>query len=137
MNESTVHWCLGELHIRSSVVTIYDILEGPAEDGCKWWADWKATFISQIPAYLQDSEVMKKKNIDPATYSITFRNAENIPLQGPFYRDCGIWVCIFLYRLSHNLSFEVSDPVDVALAYREQMTTFLWKYKKVIPTMTL
>ncbi|GJX28796.1 ulp1 protease family, C-terminal catalytic domain-containing protein [Tanacetum coccineum] len=80
INEKDSHWVLGELHISSGLITIYNSLGCPP-NGIK-------------PAY-------------------------GIPIQGGLYGDCGLWVCIFLYRLSHNIPLEVDDPINIALAYRE------------------
>ncbi|GJZ38765.1 phospholipase-like protein [Tanacetum coccineum] len=44
--------------------------------------------------------------------------------EGGVFGDCGIWVCIFLYRLSHGISLDVGNPIQTALAYREQMAKF-------------
>nr|GEV57974.1 hypothetical protein [Tanacetum cinerariifolium] len=79
----------------------------------------------QLTLYLDNAEVFEKKNIDKENYSITFRYAEGVPIQGGLYGDCGI--C--LYRLSHNIPLEVDDPISFALAYRERMIEFYWKYK--------
>ncbi|PWA69048.1 phospholipase-like protein [Artemisia annua] len=57
---------------------------------------------------------------------------ENVPIQSGYYGDCGIWVCVFLYRLTHHLPLMVDDPAAFALAYREQLISMFWKYKKVI-----
>ncbi|GKA63562.1 pentatricopeptide repeat-containing protein [Tanacetum coccineum] len=76
---------------------------------------------------LQDYELEKcakvfdKKGIDPTDYCIRFKLADSVPKQGGIFGDCGVWVCIFLYRLAHGLSLDVEDPFDVALAYREKM----------------
>nr|GFC15326.1 ulp1 protease family, C-terminal catalytic domain-containing protein [Tanacetum cinerariifolium] len=48
--------------------------------------------------WLSDTtEVLDKKNIDPANYSITYRYAFNVPMQGDAYGDCGIWVIRNMY----------------------------------------
>ena len=70
-----------------------------------------------------------KKGIDPKLYTITFNNAQNVPRQGGRYGDCGVWVCILLYRLAYNKSLDVLDPIETALAYRERMAQFFWRYK--------
>ena len=119
------------LHIRSGVVSIYDSMHGPDAEGKKWWDTWLERFAAVIPPYLEETDVMAKKNIDPKSYSITFRY-EEVPLQSGYYGDCGIWVMIFLYRLTHNLPLMVDDPASFAIAYREQLMDFFWKYKKVI-----
>ncbi|GJT35571.1 phospholipase-like protein [Tanacetum coccineum] len=81
-----------------------------------------------IPAWTE-TEVLEKKNIDPANYSITYRYAVNVPRQGDAYGDCGIWVMRNMYRLVNNLSLDVSNPTQLGLAYRERLTDFFWKYK--------
>lgn len=106
-------------------------MHGPDAEGKKWWDTWLEHFAAVIPPYLEETDVMAKKNIDQKSYSITFRY-EEVPLQSGYYGDCGIWVMIFLYRLTHNLPLMVDDPAAFALAYREQLIAFFWKYKKVI-----
>ena len=114
-------------------MTIYDSMHGPDDDGKPWWDCWMEKFAAVIPAYLEKADVLAKKNIDPKTYSITFHYEENVPMQVGYYGDCGVWVCIFLYRLTHNLPIpQTDDPCDFALAYREHMISFYWKHKKVI-----
>ena len=120
----------------SGVITIYDSLGPPEnadEDARPWWENWMNVLAEHLPLYLEESEVIERKNIDRSKYCITFRYAQNLPVQGPTYGDCGVWVCIFLYRLTQQLSLAVSDPVEVALAYREQLKTFYWKYKMIVP----
>ena len=78
---------------------------------------------------LKETEVMSRKKIDQENYKISFKYAENVPRQGGIYGDCGIWVMINLYRLTHNLSLEVENPSLVGLAYRERLSDFFWKYK--------
>ena len=73
--------------------------------------------------------MFEKKRINPATYFITFKNAHNIPSQGGLFGDCGIWVCIWLYRLAYGKSLAVDNPVQTALAYRERMADFYFKHK--------
>ncbi|GJZ50756.1 phospholipase-like protein [Tanacetum coccineum] len=73
----------------------------------------KISFIAK----LRRSKVFDKKRIDPTDYCIRFKLADSVPKQGGIFGDCGVWVCIFLYRLVHGLSLDVEDPFDVALAY--------------------
>ncbi|PWA74810.1 F-box domain-containing protein [Artemisia annua] len=70
-----------------------------------------------LPIVLEQAKVFEKKRINPANYAITFKNAHNIPSQGGLFGDCGIWVCIFLYRLAYGKSLEVDNHVQAALAY--------------------
>ncbi|GJW53910.1 phospholipase-like protein [Tanacetum coccineum] len=131
INEKDSHWVLGELHIISGLITIYDSLGGPPNgiETRYFWLQLREKLMFQIPFYLDNAEVFKKKNIDKEKYSITFRYADGVPLQGALYGDCGIWVCVFLYRLSYNIPLEVDDPISFALAYRKRMIEFYWKYK--------
>ncbi|GJT93137.1 phospholipase-like protein [Tanacetum coccineum] len=78
INEKDSHWVLGELHIISGLITIYDSLGGPPNG--------KGTrhFLLQLREKLM---------------------------------------------LSHNIPLEVDDPISFALAYRERMIEFYWKYK--------
>ena len=78
---------------------------------------------------LDQANVFKMKGIDPTTYEITFNNAKNVPAQGGLFGDCGIWACIFLYRLSHGKSLDVDNPVQAALAYREQMSRLFYQHR--------
>ena len=89
----------------------------------------RSTLEVKIPKLLQKCEVMDRKKIDKQTYKITFKYAENVPRQGNLYGDCGIWVMINLYRLTHNLSLKVENPTLAGLAHRERLTDFFWKYK--------
>ncbi|GJR77675.1 hypothetical protein Tco_0090040 [Tanacetum coccineum] len=90
-----------------------------------FWLQMREKLMFQIPLYLDNVEVFEKKNIDKENYSITFRYVD----EGGLYGDCGIRVCVFLYRLLHNIPWEVDDPISFALAYRERMIEFSWKYK--------
>nr|GEU52388.1 ulp1 protease family, C-terminal catalytic domain-containing protein [Tanacetum cinerariifolium] len=98
-------------------------------DGVKYGVPWFANNVQKIPLYLDNAEVFEKKNIDKEKYLITFQYTDGVPLQGGLYGCCGIWVCVFLYRLSHNIPLEVDDPISFALSYRERMIEFYWKYK--------
>ncbi|PWA56616.1 F-box associated interaction domain-containing protein [Artemisia annua] len=82
-----------------------------------------------LPIVLEQAKVFEKKCIDRAKYGITFKDARNIPAQGGLFGDCGIWVCIFLYRLSHGKRLAVENPVQAALAYREHMANFFFKQR--------
>ncbi|GJZ87690.1 ADP-ribosylation factor 1 [Tanacetum coccineum] len=75
----------------------------------------------RLPGILGATKVFEKKGIDPTDYSIRFKLADPVPKQGGIFGDCGVWVCIFLYRLAHDISLDVEDPIDVALAYREKI----------------
>ncbi|GJS03836.1 phospholipase-like protein [Tanacetum coccineum] len=131
INEKDSHWVLGELHISSGLITIYDSLGCPPNgiETRLFWLDLREKLQFQIPLFLDNAEVFEKKNIVKDDYSISFQYADGVPIQGGLYGDCGLWVCIFLYRLSHNIPLEVDDPISFALAYRERLIEFYWKYK--------
>ncbi|PWA58198.1 hypothetical protein CTI12_AA401190 [Artemisia annua] len=46
---------------------------------------------------------------------------------------------LYLYESEVNTSIivDASDPLEVALAYREQLTSFYWKYKMIVPDPNL
>ncbi|GJR77411.1 hypothetical protein Tco_0089776 [Tanacetum coccineum] len=67
------------------------------------------------------TKVFEKKGIDPTDYSIRFKLADPVPKQGGIFGDCGYLGLYFLYRLAHDISLDVEDPIDVALAYREKI----------------
>lgn len=51
-----------------------------------------------------------------------------MPLMCPgkcdIYDDCGIWVMVNLYKLTHDIPLGVENPTLAALAYRERFTEF-------------
>nr|GEX47953.1 F-box domain-containing protein [Tanacetum cinerariifolium] len=75
------------------------------------------------------AKVLGKNGIHPSDYSITFRLADNVPKQGGVFDDCGVGVCIILYRLAHGVSLDGDEPVDVAQAYHEKMVSFILNTK--------
>ena len=82
----------------------------------------------RLTSYLKDSGVLKSKGISVDKYQISFDYA-SVPVQGDLFGDCGVWVCMWLYRLCHNLPLEVADPVQAALAYRERMLEYFWNHR--------
>lgn len=130
MNPNDDHWVLAELQLATGVITIYDSLcpKLPFVEFRPWWIEMMEKYRSRLPIFLKKAEVFKRKPIDDKNYNITFRFADNVPKQGNI-RDCGVWVMFNLYRLTHNLPLEVKNPDSTALAYRERLTDFFWKYK--------
>ncbi|GKA52628.1 phospholipase-like protein [Tanacetum coccineum] len=51
-------------------------------------------------------------------------HADHVPKQGRVFGDCGVFLCMFLYRLAHGVPLVVDDPVQAALAYHEKMIRF-------------
>ncbi|GJU74410.1 hypothetical protein Tco_1265815, partial [Tanacetum coccineum] len=98
-----------------------------------FWLDLRDKLQFHILLFLDNVEVFEKKNIVKDDYSISSQFADGVPIQGGLYGDCGLWVCIFLYRMPHNIPLEVDDPISFALAYRERLIEFFWKYK-ILPS---
>ncbi|GJT48969.1 RNA-directed DNA polymerase, eukaryota, reverse transcriptase zinc-binding domain protein [Tanacetum coccineum] len=90
-------------------------------NGDKYATPWSDVDQERLPVVLLGAKVFDKKGIDPTDYCIMFNLADSVPKHGGIFGDCGVWVCIFLYRLAHGLSFDVEDPFDIDLAYREKM----------------
>ncbi|GJY59424.1 ulp1 protease family, C-terminal catalytic domain-containing protein [Tanacetum coccineum] len=129
INEANKHYCLGVLHIRTGVITLYDSLFSEAVETRKWWIKMRKAFKKYIPPYLQEWGILDAKGIPLESYNITFVIGKDVPIQGDAYGDCGVWVCIFLYRLIHKMAVSAKDPQIVGLAYREHMFDYFWKYK--------
>ncbi|GJX16758.1 phospholipase-like protein [Tanacetum coccineum] len=100
------------------------------------WRDVEQVFIpinepkrhwSLAQFHIQSGNVTfydSQKTYDPEfrpCYSIKFTNVQNVPKQGGVFGDCGVFVCLFLYRLAHGIPLDVKDPIQTALAYREKM----------------
>nr|GEX61832.1 ulp1 protease family, C-terminal catalytic domain-containing protein [Tanacetum cinerariifolium] len=122
------HYFLVVLQIRDGVVTFYDSIGIPPQETRHDFLKMRVTLELALPKYLDLVRVFKTKGIPIEDDKITFPLGENVnvPIQAEPYGDCEVWVCIFLYRLSHNLTLEVDDPLQVALAYREHMAKYFW-----------
>ncbi|GKA23637.1 phospholipase-like protein [Tanacetum coccineum] len=129
INEPNKHYCLDVLHIRTGVITLYDSLFSEAVETRKWWIKMRKAFKKYIPPYLQEWGILDAKGIPLESYNINFAVGKDVPIQGDAYGDCGVWVCIFLYRLIHKMAVSAKDPQIVGLAYREHMFDYFWKYK--------
>lgn len=86
-------------------------------------------FANNLANYLKEQGVLDAKGIDVDGYEITWKDCKDVPKQGCLYGDCGVWVCIILYRLANNMSLELANPTLAAIAYRERMADYFWKYK--------
>nr|GEW10846.1 berberine bridge enzyme-like 8 [Tanacetum cinerariifolium] len=131
INEKDYQWVLGELHVSSGLITIYDSLGCPPNgiETCLFLLDLRDRLQFHIPLFLDNAEVSEKKNIVKDDYSISFQFTNGVPIQGGLYGDYGLRVCLFLYRLSHSIPLEVDDPISFAPAYHERLIEFFWKYK--------
>nr|GFA36751.1 phospholipase-like protein [Tanacetum cinerariifolium] len=107
------------------------------DDHRKGWLldelNMRECLAAKIPIILKETGVFEKKNIDPAKYNISFRHADHVPKQGGVFGDCGVFMCMFLYRLAHSVPLAVDDHVQVALAYREKMIHFCFQHKMLCP----
>ncbi|GJU74416.1 hypothetical protein Tco_1265821 [Tanacetum coccineum] len=65
----------------------------------------------KIPVVLKETGVFEKKNIDPAKYKISFKVADGVPKQGGVFDDCGVFRCMFLYRLANGIPLALDDPL--------------------------
>ncbi|GJT59742.1 phospholipase-like protein [Tanacetum coccineum] len=90
-------------------------------DGSLYKVSWCDVEQAKILEVMMQAKVFDQKGIDHTRYTISFTNAVNVPKQGGVFGDCGIWTCIFLYRLLHGLSLDVDNPIQIALAYREHI----------------
>nr|GEX08819.1 ulp1 protease family, C-terminal catalytic domain-containing protein [Tanacetum cinerariifolium] len=129
INEPKKHYYLDVLHIKTGVITLYYSLFSEAVETRKWWIKMRKTFKKYIPSYLQEWGILDAKGIPLESYNINFVVGKDVPIQGDAYGDCGVWVCIFLYRLIHKMAVSAKDLQIVRLAYREHMFDYFWKYK--------
>ncbi|GJY55855.1 phospholipase-like protein [Tanacetum coccineum] len=126
LNIKNAHWFLVEFQIRTGVVTFYDTLSGLEswkKENLDWWLSLRVMMIEQLSQGMSKHGNFKKKDI-------TFEFSNHAPKQVSLYGDCGVWVCIMMYRLANGLSMDFPPgPIQTALAYREKMTSYFWKYK--------
>nr|GEX40583.1 phospholipase-like protein [Tanacetum cinerariifolium] len=128
VNEPKKHWCLAELHIFTGVVTFYDSLGWVCGNRRPWWRMMKRTLPQQLTLYLNEHGALQSTGIAVETYEIKYMFPK-VVREANDYGDCGVWVCIFLYRLSRNLPLTVDDPLQTALAYREWILQYFWRHK--------
>ncbi|GKD57148.1 phospholipase-like protein [Tanacetum coccineum] len=132
VNEPKKHWCLAQLEIRTGVVTFYDSLGWAGGSRRRWWRRMKKVLPEKLTLYLLMHGIFDSKGISADHYKITY-NYASVPFQASLYGDCGIWVCIFIYRLCRNLPVAVdNDPLETTLAYRERMLEFFWNHKILV-----
>ncbi|PWA53599.1 ulp1 protease family, C-terminal catalytic domain-containing protein [Artemisia annua] len=129
INEPGVHWATGELDIRTGVVTVFDSLPKFTRTRDWWNITMPDRFGRNLTRYLKDEGVLEAKGIEADGYGLTWKCGKDVPNQGCKYGDCGIWVCINLYRLAHKMPLKVNKPLSAGLAYRERMAEYFWKYK--------
>ncbi|GJW85588.1 reverse transcriptase domain-containing protein [Tanacetum coccineum] len=128
VNEPKKHWCLAELQISTRVVTFYDSLGWVSRNKRPWWRTMNRNLPQQLTLYLNEHGVLQSKGILVENYEITYLFL-NVVEQSDLFGDCGVWVCIYLYRLSRKKPLTFGDPLQLALAYRESMLQYFWKHK--------
>ncbi|GJR85107.1 phospholipase-like protein [Tanacetum coccineum] len=133
INEPKRHWYLVQFHIQSGNVTFYDSQKTNDVEYHPWYVKMRSCLKSKLPVLLHRTGVLSK-GIDPTSYSIKFSQAQNVPKQGGVFGDCGVFVCLFLYRLAYGILLDVEDPIQTALAYREKMTKFFFEHKIICPS---
>lgn len=129
VNEPGKHWCLADVQLRTGVVSFYDTLGCVNGRGKRWWRNLKRVLPKQLTTYLAQHGILESKGISAKDYKITYQFPA-VPEQHELYGDCGVWVCILLYRLCRGLPLEVDDPLQTALAYRERILQYFWKHKE-------
>ncbi|GJV52538.1 phospholipase-like, aminotransferase-like mobile domain protein [Tanacetum coccineum] len=121
INEPKRHWSLTQFHIQAGNVTFYDSQKIEGVEYRLWYLKMRSCLYTKLHVLLHRTGVFARKGIDPNSYSIKFSQEQNVPQQGGLFGDCGMFVCLFLYRLAHGIPLAVEDPIQMALAYREKM----------------
>ncbi|GJU35471.1 phospholipase-like protein [Tanacetum coccineum] len=136
VNEPERHRCLAELQISTGVVTFYDTLSWVKGNRRPWWRNMKRNLPQQLISYLNEHGVLANKGISVEQYEIKYA-FQNVVRQADDSGDCGVWVCIFLYRLSRKQPLAFKDPIQTVLAYRETMLQYFWNHKFAAPKFVL
>ncbi|PWA97723.1 ulp1 protease family, C-terminal catalytic domain-containing protein [Artemisia annua] len=129
INEPKKHWSVAQFHMQSGLIILYDSVYRCEEEGREWYLKMRNCLEVNLTLILQETGVFDKKRINPENYKIRFRLAQNFPKQGAVFGDCGVFVCMFLYRLAHGIHLHVDDPTQAALAYREGLIRFYFENK--------
>ncbi|GKB65635.1 phospholipase-like protein [Tanacetum coccineum] len=128
INEPLRHWSLVMFHICSRVVTFYDSERTEGGEYRRWYLQTRDCLKEKIPVVLKETGVFEKKIIDLVKYKISFKVADGVPKQGGVFGDCGVFPCMFLYRLANDIPLALDDPLQSALAYREKLIHFYFKH---------
>ncbi|GJS93429.1 hypothetical protein Tco_0800397 [Tanacetum coccineum] len=75
------------------------------ENPDRWLNLWEM-IIEQLSCVMSKHGIFKKKDIDHEHYNITFKFSYCAPKHDGLYGDCGVWVCIIMYRLANGLSMD-------------------------------
>ena len=98
INEPFTHWSLAVFYIQTGDVLFYDSGETYDVEYREWYLTMRRCLREKLPLILKETGVFEKKGIDPDRYRISFRHVTHIPKQGGVFGDCGIFLCMFLYR---------------------------------------
>ncbi|GJW12530.1 hypothetical protein Tco_1578357 [Tanacetum coccineum] len=93
-----------------------------------WWRTMKRMLPEQLTFYLNEHGVLQSKGISGETFQITYMFPKVVE-EAYLYGDYGVWVCIFLYRLSCKLPLIVDDSLQTAIAYHEWVLQYFWSHK--------
>ncbi|GJX19024.1 phospholipase-like protein [Tanacetum coccineum] len=93
-----------------------------------WWRTMKRRLPQQLTLYLNEHGVLQSNDISVENYEITYLFLKVVK-QADLFGDCGVWVCIYLYRLSRKQPLIFSDPLQTSLSYRECILQYFWNRK--------
>ncbi|GJS44167.1 phospholipase-like, aminotransferase-like mobile domain protein [Tanacetum coccineum] len=115
LDDNRKGWLLDEslamFHICSGVVTFYDSERTEGGECRKWYLQMRDYLEEKIHVVLKETGVFEKKNIDPAKYKISFKVADGVPKQSGVFGDCGVFLCMLLYRLANGIPLALDDPL--------------------------
>nr|GEW90341.1 phospholipase-like, aminotransferase-like mobile domain protein [Tanacetum cinerariifolium] len=134
LDDKRLWWLLDDFHIQSGNVTFYDSQNIEGVEYRPWYLKMRSCLETKLHVLLHRTGVFASKGIDPNSYSIKFNQEQNAPQQGGLFGDCGVFVCLFLYRLAHRIPLAVEDPIQMALAYQEKMVKFYFDQKIICPS---
>nr|GEV57379.1 phospholipase-like protein [Tanacetum cinerariifolium] len=109
INEPKRHWSLAQFHIQSGNVTFYDSQKIEGVEYRPWYLKMRSCLETKLRVLLHRTGMFASKGIDPNNYSIKFGQVLNVPQQGGLVGDCGVFVCLFLYRNSYSCNEIVLD----------------------------
>ncbi|XP_071691474.1 uncharacterized protein [Rutidosis leptorrhynchoides] len=132
---SDKHWVLLVFDIELGIFTYYDSLilvddPGRGRFGTLW-TGLEAKIRTSLPDFLEVSGVFDRLGLNKGSYTISFRShpQKETAQQRSMFGDCGVFVCMFMYRLAFNMPVNTSlDTVEVALWYRESLLSLFYEF---------
>ncbi|XP_071714465.1 uncharacterized protein [Rutidosis leptorrhynchoides] len=114
------HWVLLEFDIELGILKYYDSLilfDNPTRGRLgDFWKDLEDKLILKLPHFLEISGVFDRPGLNKKSYTISVRNNSlcETPQQNSEFGDCGVFVCMFMYRLAFKRSVQTSfDTVQL------------------------